>query len=184
MQQPQRQQSPGGQNPESQQPSQGGSQQLATQQFHQSAPQPIQQLIRDLEEFEKLAEWAHTESMQQGHHQVGTITDHFAEIAHLQKKLVMGRSPFAQTFAQCTERSIQQGVQQLEQYSPSVGVQEVIKEAQYTSQSLGQAQRQLQQWSQTAQGGGMGQSRQMHQGGQTSQQAGSRQMGSPQSQQY
>lgn len=128
-----------------------GYQQVPSQDFQQRAPSSIQSAVRDLDELETVAEWAHTKAMQQGQTQVATITNQVSEIAHLQKKLILGQSQVAGTFGQCTSQSFQQIQQQLQQYGQVPAVQDVLQEIQYTTQSIDQANQQLQQWSQQGQ---------------------------------
>lgn len=160
-------QQPGGQGFQG---AQQGYQQLPSQDFTQMAPQTVQQAVLDLDEFETVAEWAHTKSMEQGNPEVSAITNQLAEIAHLEKKLILGRSPFAETFARSTSQSVQEASQQLQPYSQDPAVQDVLQEAQRVSQTIGQAQQELRQWGQPSMGGG--------------QQYGGGQMGGSMGQQY
>lgn len=146
-----------------------GTQKGQSQQFSEVAPFEIQQAVRDLAELETIAEWAHTKSMERGDPHVGTITDHLADIAHLERELVLGQSPFAQTFAQCTEQSIRQGIQELQQHQQDPSVQDVVEFGGYAAQTLEESQQHLQHWSQNQPGGQIQRGGQMPQSGQMEQ---------------
>lgn len=150
---------------------QGGGQQS----FQQSAPPEIQEAVTTLDHFETVSEWAKTKALQRGIPQVAQKLDDLTEIANLQKKLFLRQSPYAEAVSQATTRSIQQSVQDLQTYASEVGVQDVITEAQYLTDTIGQASVQAQQWSQQGMVGGA--SGQQAFGGVTGQQGGIGQQG-------
>lgn len=141
----------------------------AQQSFQQSAPPEIQEAVTSLDQFETVSEWAKTKALQRGIPQVAAKLDDLTEIASLQKKLFLRQSPYADAVSQATSQSIQRSVQDLQAYASEIGVQDVITEAQYLTDTITQASFQAQQWSQQAQQG-VGGGQQGMAGGATGQQ--------------
>lgn len=126
------------------------------QSFKQSAPPEIQEAVTSLDQFETVSEWAKTKALQRGIPQVAQKLDDLTEIASLQKKLFLRQSPYAEAVSQATSRSIQRSVQDLQAFASEAGVQDVITEAQYVTDTISQASVQIQQWTQQAQQGMVG----------------------------
>lgn len=106
--------------------------------LEQSLPQSVTEAVYDLEQLESDAQFAHARAMKMGDSQVAHKLGDVAEIAQLQKTLLLRESDLAQTTSQCVQQALQQCTQQL-QTSQVPGVQEVVQGIQQVSQSMLQA---------------------------------------------
>lgn len=168
-QQPQSSQVQQGQGPQSQQPVQSGYQaqtqvgqqvqqrpgvQMATQQYQQSVSQEVQRAVEDLDHLETLSEWVKSRATERGRPRIAARADDLAEVAHLEKNLLLRESPFAEPIGQAVQATIQQGVQELQQYAGDPEVQEALSQAQQTLSTIEQAITRVQQLGQQHQVGG------------------------------
>ncbi|MFD1588925.1 hypothetical protein ACFR9U_18255 [Halorientalis brevis] len=122
--------------------------QFVGQRYQQSVPQEVQQAVSDLERFESVCEWLTSRATEKGMVRLANRSDDLAEIAHLEKKLLLRQSPFAQPIGQATQQTIQQGIQELQQYASEPDVQESLTHAQQVLQSVGQALNRVQTFGQ------------------------------------
>lgn len=139
--------------------------QMVGQRFRESVPPEVQQAVMDLDQFETVLEWAKSKATERGRSRVAQRCDDLVEIAHLEKKLIIRQSPFAQPIGQATQQTIQHAVQELQQHASEPEVQDALTQAQQTLATINQAVGRLQEWSQQ---------------GQTGQQAGQQQFGQQQ----
>ena len=151
------------------------------QRFNESVPQEVQQAVMDLDRFETVVEWAKSKAVERGRPRIAQRCDDLAEIAHLEKQLVLRQSPFAQPIGQATKQTIQQGVQELQAHASQPEVQEALSQGQQTASSIENALSRLQTWGQQSgqQQSSMGQGQQYGQ-----QQSGQQQPSMGQGQQY
>lgn len=112
--------------------------QVVGQSFSQVAPPTLVQTVVDLDRLETVAAYAHNTAMQQGNHQVALIADAIEEIARLQKELVVMANPLANELSRCSQQVIQTGISQLQPYTQTPEVQELVYEAQQTTQRVPQ----------------------------------------------
>jgi hypothetical protein len=113
------------------------------QRFQESVPQEVQAAVMDLDRLETVLEWL--KSSAGGHGPVTERADDIATIAHLEKKLMLRGSPFAEPIGRAVQQTIQQGIQEFQQHGSAPGVQEVVSQAQQSLQSIDQALGRLQQ---------------------------------------
>src|SRR6056297_2343534 len=69
--------------------------QMVGQQFQQSVPREIQNAVLDLDRLETVSEWLQGRATEHGRPRIAQRAEDFAEIAHLQKNLLLRGSPFA-----------------------------------------------------------------------------------------
>lgn len=137
-------QQPPQQSQQFQQPPQQSQQgQLLGQGFSQSVSPDVIQAVLTLDRLETVAQFAKSQATQQGNHQVVKIADGLKEIAHLQKELIVEQNPLAQSMSRCTQQTIQDGIQQLQQYQQQPEVQELVQEAQQAPQEIQRATQQI-----------------------------------------
>jgi len=123
------------------------------QRFSESVPQEVQQAVRDLDRVETVVEWAKSKAVERGMTRVAQRCDDLAEIAHLEKQLILRQSPFAQPIGQATKQTIQQGVQELQAHVSQPEVQEALSQAQQSINSIDNALSRLQTGGQQYAGG-------------------------------
>lgn len=116
--------------------------------FEQSVPQEVQHAVMDLDRLETVCEWVKTQATERGRSRVAQRADDLANIAHLEKKLLLRGSPFAEPIGRATRETIQQGVQEFQQHVSEPEVQEALSQAQQTLNTIGQALGRVQQWGQ------------------------------------
>lgn len=141
-----------GQGPQSYQPQQQGGQlqpqalaQQIGQAFDQSVPDQVKQAVAELDRLEMVCEWLQSRAMARGHTVVAQRADDIAAIAHAQKGLILRESPFAAPMGQAVQETIQQGIQELQQYAQDPEVQDTLNQAQNTVATISQAIVHLQQ---------------------------------------
>jgi len=122
--------------------------QAVGQRFSDSVPQEVQQAVMDLDRFETIVEWAKSRAVERGRVRIAQRCDDLAELAHLQKNLILRGSPFAHPVGQATKQTIQQGIQELQAYVSQPEVQEALAEAQQSTASIDNALARLQSWGQ------------------------------------
>jgi D-alanyl-D-alanine dipeptidase len=122
--------------------------QFIGQRFQESVPLEVQQAVSDLDRFETVLEWAKSQATMRGRPRVAARCDDLAEIAHLEKKLLLRQSPFAQPIGQATQQTIQQGIQELQHRAGEPEVQEALQHGQQVVNSIGQAMSRVQAWGQ------------------------------------
>jgi hypothetical protein len=118
------------------------------QRFQASVPQEVQAAVMDLERLETVCEWMKSRATERGRVRVAERADDIANIAHLEKKLLLRGSPFAEPIGRAVQETIQQGVQELQQHVSDPEVQEAISQAQQSLGSIEQALGRLQQFGQ------------------------------------
>lgn len=128
--------------------------QMAAQQYRQSVSQEVQNAVADLDHLESLSEWIKSRATERGRPRIAARADDLSEIAHLEKNLLLRGSPFAEPIGQSVKMTIQQGVQELQQYAAEPEVQEALSQAQQTLSTIDQAIAQFQQAGQQQQFGG------------------------------
>jgi hypothetical protein len=114
------------------------------QQFQQSVPAEVQQTVNDLEKFETVAEWAKSRAVERGSTQVAQRCDDLAQIAHLEKGLLIRQSPLAQPVGQATKQTIQQSIQELQHRTGDPEVQEALSHGQQVLGRIDQALQRIQ----------------------------------------
>lgn len=119
------------------QQSQGG--QFIGQQYRQTVSQEVQQAVSDLERFETVCEWLTMQAAGKGMIRLSKRSNDLADIAHLEKQLILRQSPFAQPIGQAVQQTIQQGIQEFQQYASEPDVQESVAHAQNVLQTLSHA---------------------------------------------
>jgi hypothetical protein len=102
----------------------------------------------DLDRLETVCEWTKSRATERGRVRVAERADDLANIAHLEKKLMLRQSPFAEPIGQAVQQTIQQSIQELQQHASDPEVQETISQAQQSVTTVGQALSQLQQFGQ------------------------------------
>jgi len=131
--------------------------------FQESVPQEVQQAVMDLDRFETVVEWAKSRAVERGRPRVAQRCDDLAEIAHLEKQLILRGSPFAEPIGQATKGTIQQGVQELQAEASQPEVQEALAQAQQSVGAIDNALSRLQTFGQQYGGGGSPQQQAMQQ---------------------
>jgi len=126
------------------------------QRFNESVPQEVQQAVMDLDRLETVVEWAKSRAVERGHPRIAQRCDDLADIAHMEKQLILRGSPFAQPIGQATKQTIQQGVQELQAHASQPEVQEALSQAQQSASSIENALSRLQTFGQQY-GGAQGQ---------------------------
>ncbi|WP_435345865.1 hypothetical protein [Haloarchaeobius sp. HRN-SO-5] len=116
--------------------------------FQETVPHEVQQAVSDLEKFETLMEWAKSRAVQRGRPRVAARCDDLAQIAHLEKGLILRESPFAEPIGHATRQTIQQGIQELQQRASEPEVQEALQQGQQTAQAISNALGRLQSFGQ------------------------------------
>ena len=106
------------------------------QRFDESVPQEVQRAVMDLDRLETVVEWAKSRAVEGGTPRVAQRCDDLAEIAHLEKHLLLRGSPFAQPIGQATMQTIQQGVQELQAHASQPEVREAVSQAQQSAGSI------------------------------------------------
>lgn len=122
--------------------------QLIGQRYRERVPQEIQQAVADLDHFESICEFTHQRAMERGMVRVGKRCDELAQIAHLEKHLILAESPFAQPIGQAVRATIQQGLQDLQQQAGQPEVQDAISQGQQVLTTINDALTRLQTWGQ------------------------------------
>ena len=128
--------------------------QMATQGYRQSVSQAVQHAVNDLDHLETLSEWVKSRATARGRPRIAARADDLAEIAHLEKNLLLRDSPFADPVGQAVQQTIQQSVQELQQHAGEPEVQEALSQAQQTLSTIEQALTRVQQFGQQQQFGG------------------------------
>lgn len=118
--------------------------QAVGQRFQDSVPVEVQSVVQDLDRLETVCEWAKTQATQRGMFTLARACDDIQDIAHVQKKLIIRQSPFAQPLGNATRQVIQNAVQQLQQYTSQPEVQDALSAAQQTTNAISQALTRLQ----------------------------------------
>jgi hypothetical protein len=118
------------------------------QRFQASVPQEVQAAVMDLERLETVCEWTKSRATERGLVRVAERADDIANIAHLEKKLLLRGSPFAEPIGRAVQETIRQGVQELQQHVSDPEVQEAISQARQSLGSIEQALGRLQQFGQ------------------------------------
>lgn len=138
-----------GQQPTTQFGQQGQQQttQQVGQRFEEAVPSEIRMAVEELEKVSTVAEWAKTQAVQRGLHRAANASDDIAELAEVQKKLIVRQSPLAGTIGQCVTQGIQQHLQELSQYTQEPTIQAEVQEARRAVQSLQGSLGRLQQFS-------------------------------------
>lgn len=129
--------------------------------FQESVPQEVVAVVEDLDRLATVCEWAHMKTMERGRPRVARACLDLADIAELEKKLVLRQSSFAQPIGEATRQVIQSAVQELQQHASEPEVQEALSHAQQTAGRIQQALSRIQQFG--GQGGTGGQPGQMGQ---------------------
>ena len=125
--------------------------------FEQALPRQVSSVIYSLELIETDAEWAQTQAIQQADSFTALQLEDLSELAHMQKELLLRKSPQAEIVGHCTQQAFEQIAQRLQQ-SGVPGVQQVSQEAQQLAQTIPQVSRQVvQSGSQQQQFGGQSQ---------------------------
>jgi len=174
--QPQQQQRYGGPVSQQSQFGQQGGQQMGQrmgQRFDDSLPSEVRTTIHDLDRVASVAEWTKTRACQRGMANVVRACDDIQDIAHLQKKLILRESPFAEPIGQAAKQTLQQSLQQLQQHVDEPEVQDTVEKARRSVESIDKGLMSLQQMGGQQQGG-------QQFGQQGGQQLGGRQMGGQQ----
>lgn len=112
--------------------------------FQEGAPAEVQSAVQSLDRLETVCEWAKTQATQRGMARLARACDDIQDIAHLQKKLIIRQSPFAQPIGNASRQVIQNAVQELQQHVNQPEVQEALSEAQQTVNSINNALTRLQ----------------------------------------
>ncbi|WP_327051705.1 hypothetical protein [Halomicrococcus gelatinilyticus] len=161
---------------------QGGQQigQRMGQRFDDSLPSEVRTTIHDLDRVASVAEWTKTRACQRGMANVVRACDDIQDIAHLQKKLILRESPFAEPIGRAAKQTLQQSLQELQQHVQEPGVQDTVEKARRSVESIDKGLMSLQQKGGQQMGGQQQGGRQM--GGQQmgGQQMGGQQMGGQQ----
>lgn len=106
------------------------------QRFDQSIPSEIRTTIDDLDRVASVAEWTKARAAERGMPRVVRVCDDIEDIAHLEKKLIIRQSPFAQPIGQQAQQVIQQGLQELQQYVNEPEVEDAINKARRSVDSI------------------------------------------------
>ncbi|WP_254532267.1 hypothetical protein [Natrinema gelatinilyticum] len=114
--------------------------QFIGQQYQQSVPQEIQQAVTDLNRLENVCEWLATRATERGMIHLAERSTDIANIAHLEKKLLLRQSPFAEPI----RGAIQQTIQELQQYAGEPEVQESLTHAQRALDTISTALERIQ----------------------------------------
>jgi len=122
--------------------------QFIGQRFQESVPQEVQAAVSDLGRLETVCEWLNSVATERGRPRVAARAADIANIAHLEKKLVLRQSPFAEPIGQAAKQTIQQGIQELQQHASEPEVQEALSEMQQNLNTLSQVVGRVQQWGQ------------------------------------
>lgn len=156
-----------------QQPQQQAGQQIQQQSgqqtqpsFEQALPRQVSSVIYSLELIETDAEWAETQAIQQADSFTALYLEDLSELVHVQKELLLRKSPQAGIVGQCTQQAFQQIAQRLQQ-SQVPGVQQVAQEAQQLAQTIPQVSQQVVQTGSQQFGGQSGTGGQSTMGGQS-----------------
>jgi hypothetical protein len=116
--------------------------------FQESVPQEIQGAVMDLDRLETVCEWMKSKAAERGRIRIAQRADDIANIAHLEKMLLLRQSPFAEPVGRAAQQTVQQGVREFQQHVNDPEVQEALTQAQQSLSSIDQALGRLQQWGQ------------------------------------
>jgi hypothetical protein len=122
--------------------------QMIGQRFQESVPQEVQSAAMDLDRLESVCEWMKSQAAERGRVRIAQRADDIANIAHLEKKLLLRQSPFAEPIGRATQQTVQQGIQEFQQHVSEPEVQEALTQAQQSLTSINQALGRVQQWGQ------------------------------------
>ena len=138
LQQPQQQQRYGGPVSQRGQQQQFGQQmgQQMGQRFDDSLSSEVRTTIHDLDRVASVAEWTKTRAAARGMSNVVRVCDDIQDIAHLEKKLILRQSPFAEPIGQASRQTIQQGLQELQQHVDEPEVRDTIEKARRSLESI------------------------------------------------
>ncbi|WP_254521918.1 hypothetical protein [Natrinema caseinilyticum] len=114
--------------------------QFIGQQYQQSVPQEIQQAVDDLDRLENVCEWLVIRAAERGMIPLAERSKDIANIAHLEKKLLLRQSPFAEPI----RGAIQQTIQEFQQYAGEPEVQESLSHAQQALDTINTALERIQ----------------------------------------
>ena len=114
--------------------------------FQESVPQEVVAVVEDLDRLATVCEWAHMKTMERGRPRVARACLDIADIAELEKKLVLRQSSFARPIGEATRQVIQNAVQELQQHASEPEVQEALTHAQQTAGRIQQALGRLQEF--------------------------------------
>lgn len=125
-------------------------------QFEQQLPQEALKAVQDLDRLANVTEWAKTKVAERGMTRAVRICDDIEDLAHLEKKLIIRQSPFAQPIGQAVVQTIQQNLQELQAHSSEPAIQEMVQQVQQSLSTVQQGASRIQQTSQMqGQQGGM-----------------------------
>ncbi|MFB6172779.1 MAG: hypothetical protein ABEJ23_09615 [Haloarculaceae archaeon] len=122
--------------------------QFLGQRYQETVPVEVQQAVNDLDRFETALEWAKSRAVERGMPRVAARCDDLAQIAHLEKGLLLRQSPFAQPVGQATQQTIRQGIQDLQQRAGEPEVQEALSHGQQVLTTISQALGRIEAWGQ------------------------------------
>jgi hypothetical protein len=126
--------------------------QAVGQRFTQSVSPEVQAAVSDLGRLETVCEWLKGRATEKSRPRLAQRADDIANIAHLQKKLLLRNSPFAEPIGQAVQQTIQQGVQEFQRRASDPEVQDAIAQAQQTINNVSQALSRIQQVGQQSMG--------------------------------
>lgn len=126
--------------------------QAVGQRFQDSVSQDVIRVVSDLDRLETVSEWAKGQATQRGMHRLARACDDLQDIAHLEKKLVIRQSPFAQPIGEATRKVIQDAISELQQYANQPEVQEALSQAQKVNNDIQTVVSRLQTFGQGATG--------------------------------
>ena len=110
--------------------------QAVGQRFQDSVSQDVIRVVSDLDRLETVSEWAKGQATQRGMYRLARACDDLQDIAHLEKKLVIRQSPFAQPIGEATRQVIQNAVSELQQHANQPEVQEALSQAQKVNNDI------------------------------------------------
>lgn len=104
--------------------------------FDEAFSSEVRTTIHDLDRAASVAEWVKTQAAQRGMPTVVRVCDDIQDIAHLEKKLVIRQSPFAQPIGQASQQVLQQGLQELQQHIDEPEVQDAVEKTRRSLDSI------------------------------------------------
>lgn len=122
--------------------------QRMSQRFGETLPPEAVRAVENLERVETLSEFAKTQAIQKGLPRVALACDDIHDLAHMEKKLIVRQSPAAETMGQCIQQSVQERLQNLQQWASEPEVQEALAEAQQSLTTVSNAVSRLQAFGQ------------------------------------
>jgi hypothetical protein len=96
----------------------------------------VQQTAMRLHNFETLLQLAEVRAFERGRMSAARIAGDLAIVANLEKRLVIRQSPFAEPISEAVKRTVQDGVQRLQQTADDPDVQAALSEANRTLEAL------------------------------------------------